>query len=116
MAIGERLGSLLVTNIPTHFLALRHLAPPRLSQKWSNSYDLFMRGEEVLSGAQRVHDATFLTERAKAKGVEISTIQDYIDSFKFGCPPHGGGGVGMFWQAFAHSFLSVSMRLKSCGS
>lgn len=31
----------------------------------SNSYDMFMRGEEVLSGAQRIHDPAFLTERAK---------------------------------------------------
>lgn len=33
-------------------------------QKYSNSYDMFMRGEEILSGAQRVHDAQLLTERA----------------------------------------------------
>lgn len=31
----------------------------------SNSYDMFMRGEEVLSGAQRIHDPNILTERAK---------------------------------------------------
>lgn len=31
----------------------------------SNSYDMFMRGEEILSGAQRIHDPTLLTERAK---------------------------------------------------
>lgn len=31
----------------------------------SNSYDMFMRGEEILSGAQRIHDPAFLTERAK---------------------------------------------------
>ena len=34
-------------------------------QKWSNSYDMFMRGEEILSGAQRIHDPKFLVERAK---------------------------------------------------
>lgn len=33
-------------------------------QKYSNSYDMFMRGEEILSGAQRIHDAQLLTERA----------------------------------------------------
>lgn len=33
-------------------------------QKYSNSYDMFMRGEEILSGAQRVHDPQLLTERA----------------------------------------------------
>lgn len=31
----------------------------------SNSYDMFMRGEEILSGAQRIHDPEFLSERAK---------------------------------------------------
>lgn len=36
-----------------------------LLQKWSNSYDMFMRGEEILSGAQRIHDPEFLIERAK---------------------------------------------------
>ena len=34
-------------------------------QKYSNSYDMFMRGEEILSGAQRVHDPALLEERAK---------------------------------------------------
>lgn len=38
-------------------------------QKASNSYDMFMRGEEILSGAQRIHDPDFLTERAKHHGV-----------------------------------------------
>ncbi len=33
-------------------------------QKQSNSYDMFMRGEEILSGAQRIHDPQLLTERA----------------------------------------------------
>jgi len=28
-----------------------------------------MRGEEIMSGAQRVHDPDFLTERAKVHGV-----------------------------------------------
>lgn len=35
----------------------------------SNSYDMFMRGEEILSGAQRIHDPVFLTERAKHHGI-----------------------------------------------
>jgi len=38
-------------------------------QKRSNSYDIFMRGEEIMSGAQRIHDPDFLTERAKVHGV-----------------------------------------------
>ncbi|CEG68415.1 Putative Aspartyl-tRNA synthetase [Rhizopus microsporus] len=62
---------------------------------YSNSYDFFMRGEEILSGAQRIHDAELLTERAKLHEVDLSTIQPYIDAFKIGAPPHAGGGIGL---------------------
>ena len=51
---------------------------------------MFMRGEEILSGAQRIHNPEFLTERAKVHGIDISTIAAYIDSFRYGCPPHAG--------------------------
>lgn len=63
--------------------------------KYSNSYDLHMRGEEILSGAQRIHDTEYLMERAKLHEIDTSTIQAYLDAFKYGCPPHGGGGIGM---------------------
>ena len=65
------------------------------SQGYSNSYDFFIRGEEILSGAQRIHDPVYLEERAREHGVDISTIQAYIDSFKFGASPHAGGGIGL---------------------
>lgn len=63
--------------------------------KASNSYDMFMRGEEILSGAQRIHDPDFLTHRAKEHGINIETIKAYIDSFRYGVPPHAGGGIGL---------------------
>jgi len=63
--------------------------------KYSNSYDMFMRGEEILSGAQRVHDAQLLTERVKHHKINVEQIKSYIDSFRYGCPPHAGGGIGM---------------------
>lgn len=59
------------------------------------SYDFFMRGEEILSGAQRIHDPKLMEERAIAKGLDPKTLADYIDSFKYGAYPHGGGGIGM---------------------
>jgi aspartyl-tRNA synthetase len=61
----------------------------------SNSYDFFLRGEEIVSGAQRVHDPVALAAAAEAKGIRVSTIQAYVDSFKHGALPHGGGGVGL---------------------
>ncbi|XP_020616367.1 aspartate--tRNA ligase, cytoplasmic-like [Orbicella faveolata] len=69
--------------------------PDPHNPEWSNSYDMFMRGEEVLSGAQRVHDPALLTERAKHHEIDLEKIKAYIDSFRFGAPPHGGGGIGL---------------------
>lgn len=62
---------------------------------WSNSYDIFIRGEEVLSGAQRIHDATMLLDRAKRLGVDLDSLQDYVNAMRYGAFPHAGGGVGM---------------------
>jgi aspartyl-tRNA synthetase len=64
---------------------------PRLS----NSYDFFIRGQEIVSGAQRIHEPDLLEERAKACGIDVSTIQAYVNSFRNGALPHGGGGIGL---------------------
>lgn len=53
-------------------------------------------GEEILSGAQRIHDPTLLTERAKFHNIDLEKIRAYVDAFRFGCPPHAGGGIGSF--------------------
>lgn len=44
-------------------------------QALSNSYDMFIRGEEIVSGAQRIHDVDMLTEQALARGIPVHTIQ-----------------------------------------
>uniref|UniRef100_A0AC35UF61 Aspartate--tRNA ligase, cytoplasmic n=1 Tax=Rhabditophanes sp. KR3021 TaxID=114890 RepID=A0AC35UF61_9BILA len=80
--------------------------------KVSNSYDMFMRGEEILSGAQRIHDPELLTERAKHHQIDTTKIQAYIDAFKYGCPPHAGGGIGL--ERVAMLFLGLhNIRLVS---
>jgi aspartyl/asparaginyl-tRNA synthetase len=58
---------------------------------------MFIRGEEILSGAQRIHDPELLIERAKHHNIQLDTIKSYIDSFRYGCPPHGGGGIGIYF-------------------
>ena len=93
--------------------------------RYSCSFDIFIRGEEIISGAQvgsgstslplcgafrmaelvlqsarclliqRIHDPALLEERARALGLPLDTIQSYIESFKYGAPPHGGAGVGL---------------------
>ena len=62
---------------------------------YTNSYDFFMRGEEITSGAQRIHDPEMLTQRAEHFQIPVATIQDYIDAFKYGAPAHGGAGFGL---------------------
>ncbi|KAJ1960069.1 aspartate--tRNA ligase dps1 [Dipsacomyces acuminosporus] len=78
-------------------LAVRpfYTMPDPEDSRYSNSYDFFLRGEEIMSGAQRIHDAEFLNERIKAHEVDPATLKDYVDGFKYGCPPHAGGGVGL---------------------
>jgi aspartyl-tRNA synthetase len=64
-------------------------------QTLSNSYDFFMRGEEILSGAQRIHDPALLADKMRSKGVEPDSMKAYLDAFRMGCAPHGGGGIGL---------------------
>ncbi|KAI9508767.1 hypothetical protein F5148DRAFT_1275600 [Russula earlei] len=69
--------------------------PDPASPELSNSYDFFMRGEEILSGAQRLHDPMLLTEKMRSKGVDPDSMKGYVDAFRMGCAPHGGGGIGL---------------------
>jgi len=62
---------------------------------YTNSYDVFLRGEEITSGAQRVHEVELLKQRAKACGIPENNIASYVESFKFGAFPHGGAGIGL---------------------
>ncbi|KAJ5386186.1 Aspartate--tRNA ligase cytoplasmic [Penicillium cosmopolitanum] len=65
--------------------------------RFSNSYDFFMRGEEIMSGAQRINDITELEESMRSKGLDPTQegFEDYLNAFRQGCPPHAGGGLGM---------------------
>jgi len=64
-------------------------------KRFSNSYDAFLRGEEITSGAQRIHDVDLLKKRAQEKGVPVESIAKYIQSFSMGAFPHGGAGIGL---------------------
>lgn len=80
-------------------LAVRpfYTMPDPEDPNYSNSYDFFMRGEEILSGAQRIHDPELLRERMKVHGVDPESpgLCDYVNAFTYGCPPHAGGGIGL---------------------
>jgi len=63
--------------------------------KLTNSYDVFLRGQEICSGAQRVHMPEQLEEGIKAKGLPLESLQWYVDAMKYGTPAHAGAGLGL---------------------
>jgi aspartyl-tRNA synthetase len=81
--------------------------PDPEDSRLSNSFDIFVRGEEILSGGQRLHSAEELEKRLKEAGVDAEGMQDYVNAFRWGMPPHAGGGIG----ARDSLFISVGSRL-----
>lgn len=64
--------------------------------EYSKTYDLYFKDVEITSGAQREHRPEVLTEQIREKGIDPATMQEsYINFFKYGCPPHGGFGMGL---------------------
>ncbi len=61
---------------------------------YSRRADLLYRGVEVTTLAQREHRPDVLEKQAKEKNMDLLPLADYINFFKYGCPPHGGAGVG----------------------
>ncbi|KAI3934549.1 hypothetical protein MKW92_013559 [Papaver armeniacum] len=66
--------------------------------RFHNSFDVFIRGEEIISGGQRVHDPELLITRAESCGIDLKSIEAYIDAFSMvlvstGTTPLGGFGV-----------------------
>jgi aspartyl/asparaginyl-tRNA synthetase len=104
----KALGALVLEKYKTDFYFLTHYpiaARPFYThldpknQRLTHSYDAFMRGQEIVSGAQRVHDPTMLVERMKSMDPPLTPdsegFRHYVDAFRMGCAPHGGGGFGL---------------------
>lgn len=59
------------------------------------AFDCLYNGIEVSSGTQRIHLPELLKERIKFKGLNPDNFEYYIDSFRYGAPPHAGWSIGM---------------------
>lgn len=57
-------------------------------------YDLIWRGVEITTGAQREHRYEILRKQADEKGLG-EDVKNYMQFFRYGCPPHGGFGIGV---------------------
>ena len=70
-------------------------------------YDLIWRGVEITTGAQREHRYDVLKAQAEEKGL-ANDVKFYLEFFKYGCPPHGGFGLGI--DRLTMLFLGLSIK------
>ncbi len=70
-------------------------------------YDLIWRGVEITTGAQREHRYDVLKSQAEEKGL-AEDVKFYLEFFKYGCPPHGGFGIGI--DRLTMLFLGLSIK------
>lgn len=66
-----------------------------VNSKASEGFDAIYKGLEISSGGQRIHLPDLLEKMLKKKGLNPKNFKSYIDSFKFGAPPHGGWSIGL---------------------
>ncbi len=72
----------------------------------TDSYDCIAGGFEIASGAIRINTYDTLRQSAIEKGIDPSTIEDYLNIFKYGMPPHAGFGMGV--ERFTQSLLEAA--------
>jgi len=63
--------------------------------KESCGFDALYGGVEISSGGQRIHIPELLIERLKTKGLNPVNFKEYVDSFRYGAPPHAGWAIGL---------------------
>ena len=58
-----------------------------------------MRGQEIMSGGQRIHSYNELCESMRKNDPPLDPnaegFKRYTEAFLYGCMPHGGGGIGL---------------------
>ena len=81
---------LFVTDYPKDKRAFYHMRKDGIPQ----GYDLIWNGVEITTGAQREHRYDILKAQAQEKGLD-NDVKFYLEFFKYGCPPHGGFGLGV---------------------
>lgn len=92
----EEYGSdfVFVTHYPSKKRPFYAMDDPA-DEKFTLSFDLLFRGMEITTGGQRIHDYGMLVKKLEARGMETCGLEQYLDAFKYGMPPHGGLGIGL---------------------
>lgn len=61
----------------------------------TKSFDLIYKGLEITTGGQRIHDYEMLRNNIIKFGLNPEDFSSYLNSFKYGVPPHGGLAIGL---------------------
>lgn len=83
-----------VTHYPSKkrpFYAMEDPSDPSVTL----SFDLLFRGVEVTTGGQRIHEPEKLEKKLLSRGMEKEGMEEYLECFRYGMPPHGGLGIGL---------------------
>lgn len=83
----------LVTHFPTAKRAFYSMPDPE-DPEHSLGFDLIFRGQELVSGAQRIHRYDQLIQTMQERGMDPERFDGYLEAFKYGMPPEGGFAIG----------------------
>ncbi len=83
-----------VTHYPSKKRPFYAMDDPE-NEKFTLSFDLLFHGLEITTGGQRIHDYGMLKKKLADRGMEEEGMEQYLDTFKHGMPPHGGLGIGL---------------------
>ena len=92
----EEYGSdfVFVTHYPSKKRPFYAMDDPE-DARFTLSFDLLFKGLEITTGGQRIHDYKELVQKIEDRGMTQEGMEQYLDTFKHGMPPHGGLGIGL---------------------
>lgn len=98
----ELIGKFVKEKYNSDFVFLTHYTKEKrpmytmpCGENLTHSFDLIFRGMEITTGGQRIHDYEMLKKNMIEKGLNPEAFKNYLDTFKFGMPPHGGLAIGL---------------------
>lgn len=83
-----------VTHYPSKKRPFYAMDDPE-DERFTLSFDLLYKGLEITTGGQRIHDWEALTKKLEKRGMTADGMEQYLDTFRYGMPPHGGLGIGL---------------------
>jgi nondiscriminating aspartyl-tRNA synthetase len=92
----EEFGSdfLFVTGYPMQKRPFYTYPDPERPE-YSNSFDLLFRGTELVTGGQRLHRYEDYLAMLTAAQLPLEPFETYLETFRYGMPPHGGFAIGL---------------------